>query len=294
MRLAKAEALLPRRPRRTDGPSLLLLAASALAVCAGSAFRSNPAEPAGAPSATPAATTAVSTLPPEAAEAAEAAEVALLDAPTPAYLAPQRPPARTFVALGDSLTAWAFAPGSWRASASAAWPEVLASLDSGLGLLRNSGVPGNTTAQMLARFRSDVLAYRPDAVFILGGTNDVGKHFSSSFTVANLRTMVRLAKGEGIEVVLMTIPPNNLLYTGELRALRATNAALVRMAGEEGVKVVDLYAVLVNSSGRLPAAYAALDGLHLTTTAERLIAQTVVAELRPGPRQEPRRGLVAE
>jgi lysophospholipase L1-like esterase len=210
-----------------------------------------------------------------------------LDQQTPGYGRVAVAPTRGFVALGDSLTAWAFAPASCRASVSLAWPSVLAQLEPGLTLLHNSGVPGDTTAEMVARFKSDVLAYRPDVLFVMGGANDVGSHWSASYTVANLRTIVRAAKSRGIEVVLLTIPPNNEIGPSGLRALRATNKLLSQMGAEEGVLVVDVYSSLVSSSGGLARQYAAIDGLHLTIRAEEKIAQVVFDALEaavPGQR----------
>jgi lysophospholipase L1-like esterase len=283
MKLARAEVVSPRRRNRTRRLALVA-SALALVVGAGSVLASSPPHAAAVSRSVPgaiAAAAAGAATPAATATATATVGLARLDIPTPAYGPAQGPAPRTFVALGDSLTAWAFAPGSWYVHRSAAWPSVLSTMDPALTLLHNAGVPGNTTAQMVARFRADVLAYHPDLLIVLGGTNDVGKHWSGSVTVSNLRTIVRRAKAAGIDVVVMTIPPNNLLCPSELRALRNTNAALVSMAEAEGVPVVDIYATLVGSGGRLPRTYAAVDGLHLTESAEKAIAERVLTELGP-------------
>ena len=205
--------------------------------------------------------------------------------PREAYVA-EAPP-RSFVALGDSLTAWAFAPGGCLPSSTHAWPAVLAQIQPELKLLHNSGAPGDTTAQMVARFRADVLAYRPDMLFVMGGANDIGQYRSSSALVANLRAIVRSARSHGIEVVLLTIPPNNQFTSAGDRTIRATNELLLRMGAEEGVLVVDVYSSLIDSRGRLAGPYAAVDGLHLTIDAEQAIAQAVSDSLdavASGPR----------
>ncbi len=190
---------------------------------------------------------------------------------------------RGFVVLGDSLSAWSFEPGSFRSSGQGAWPYLLASMDPGLKLLHNAAVPGNTTSQMVWRFRRDVLAYEPDLLFVLGGTNDVELHWPVESTVADVRAIVRAAHAHGIEVVLLTIPPNNRLYSYERSWLRQTNAALRTMAAREGVLVVDSYSALVTSAGTLARCYAAADGLHLTKSAEQVIAREVYAAMHPQP-----------
>ncbi len=203
----------------------------------------------------------------------------------PDAIAPPSAP-RSFVALGDSLSVWAFPPHSARPSATGAWPGLLAALDTNLTLLHDAGVPGNTTSQMLARLRRDVFAYHPDMLFVLGGTNDVGDGYAVSTTIADLRKIVEAARAQGIEVVLLTIPPNNAIRCSRLARLRATNAAIIALGRAEGVTVVDVYSALVSAGGRLPAAYVAADGLHLSLLGEKVVAATVYARLTAPPPPE--------
>jgi lysophospholipase L1-like esterase len=145
--------------------------------------------------------------------------------------------------------------------------------------VHNAAVPGNTTAQMLARLRKDVLAYHPDILFVMGGTNDVGYGLAGSTTVTNIRRIVDTAKAQGIEVVLLTIPPNNDIPCRSVPKLRKTNVALKALGVAEGIDVIDVYAALATPSGRLPSAYAAADHLHLTLRGEAVVAATVYAAL---------------
>ncbi len=201
----------------------------------------------------------------------------------PASTAAPVPAPRTFVVLGDSLSVWAFASHGTRASTTGAWPSLLAGMDSDLKLVHNAGVPGNTTTQMLARLRRDVFAYHPDILFVLGGTNDAGDDFAVSTTVANLRKIVEAARAQGIEVVLLTIPPNNALRSSRLARLRQTNTALIALGKADGITVVDVYTALASADGRLPGAYAAADGLHLSTRGEEIVAATIYAQLTAAP-----------
>ncbi|MFL5605311.1 MAG: GDSL-type esterase/lipase family protein, partial [Gemmatimonadaceae bacterium] len=67
------------------------------------------------------------------------------------------------------------------------------------------GIGGQTTPQMLVRFRQDVVALHPKAVVILAGTNDIaGNTGPSSLEMIedNLASMTEIAKANGIRVVL--------------------------------------------------------------------------------------------
>src|SRR5262249_2765882 len=72
----------------------------------------------------------------------------------------------------------------------------------------NRGISGQTTAQMLLRFRADVINNDPAAVVILAGTNDVAGNAGPA-TVGqihdNLASMAELAKAHGIRVVLASL-----------------------------------------------------------------------------------------
>lgn len=74
----------------------------------------------------------------------------------------------------------------------------------------NRGISGQTTPQMLIRFRRDVIELRPKVVVILAGTNDVAGNTGPTTLEAiqdNLTSMVELATAHGIRVVLASILP---------------------------------------------------------------------------------------
>lgn len=117
----------------------------------------------------------------------------------------------TFVALGDSLTAWPNQPTKPYTTAGGSidgvgtpWPSHLAAEEPALKLVNNAGVPAETTTQILSRFNSSVAAYHPDVLFVLGGTNDYGKPIN---TIANLKQIIADAQNANIKkVVLLTVP----------------------------------------------------------------------------------------
>jgi len=112
-----------------------------------------------------------------------------------ARLGPPGAAERRVVFYGDSITeAWGSIDGEFFA----AKPYV------------NRGIGGQTTAQLLVRFRQDVIGLRPAAVVILGGTNDIAENGGATTLEAiegNLQSMVELARVNRIRVVLASVLP---------------------------------------------------------------------------------------
>jgi acyl-CoA thioesterase I len=194
-------------------------------------------------------------------------------APTsPPVIPTKRPPPkpkqpRNFVALGDSLTAWPNTP----------WPSRLDAEDPLLHLVHNAGVPANTTSEMRARLSSDVYAYNPDVVFVLGGTNDLGLGISGSATLANLRAIIVGAKAHKITVILLLVPPDS--YTSMASKIVSLNNAIMNLARSQHVTYVDIHRPLVNGSGTYWPKYTS-DGLHFSDLGAQVVANTIRARLR--------------
>jgi lysophospholipase L1-like esterase len=74
----------------------------------------------------------------------------------------------------------------------------------------NRGISGQTTPQMLVRFRPDVVALKPAAVVILAGINDIA-HNTGPMTIkqtfGNIESMAQLAEANGIKVVICSVLP---------------------------------------------------------------------------------------
>lgn len=102
------------------------------------------------------------------------------------------------LAFGDSLT---FGSG---ATPSEAYPAVLQGL---LGRrIVNAGVPGEVSAEGLARLPQLLEANAPELVILCHGGNDFLRRQSPSEVAANLRAMIELAQASGAAVVLVGIP----------------------------------------------------------------------------------------
>lgn len=79
----------------------------------------------------------------------------------------------------------------------------------------NRGISGQTTPQMLLRFRPDVIALKPEIVVILAGTNDIAGNTgpaTNKMIEDNIASMVEIAKANKIKVILCTLVPASRYY----------------------------------------------------------------------------------
>ena len=114
-------------------------------------------------------------------------------------------PEATVLAFGDSLT---FGTG---ASESESYPAQLAQLI-GRKVVR-AGVPGEVTADGLARLPETLDEHQPRLVLLLHGGNDFLRRLPKLQAAENLRAMIRLAKSRSMEVVLIGTPEPGLAVT---------------------------------------------------------------------------------
>lgn len=130
------------------------------------------------------------------------------------------------------------------------------------------GIGGQTTAQMLVRFRSDVIDLRPRVVQILAGTNDIAGNrgpTSERDFQNNIMAMVELARAHRIRVVLGGIPPaTRFFWRPEITPgprIERLNAWLRDYARREELTFVDYHAVLAGPDGAMRSGLS-LDGVH--------------------------------
>lgn len=142
----------------------------------------------------------------------------------------------------------------------------------------NRGISGQTTAQMLVRFRQDVIALNPDAVVILAGTNDIAGNTgpaTQQMIEDNLRSMTELAQAHGIRVVLASVLPASAYpwRPGYRPAapIRALNRWIESYARESGAVYLDYHRAMANADGGLDARLAA-DGVHPTPAGYAVMA----------------------
>ncbi|MGV7121522.1 SGNH/GDSL hydrolase family protein [Sphingopyxis sp. 550A] len=130
------------------------------------------------------------------------------------------------------------------------------------------GISGQTTTQMLARFRADVIDLKPRVVHIMAGTNDIagnGGPTSLDRIEANIRTMIDLAEAHGIEVVLGSVLPARRFDwrpdIAPVEAITALNERLRALATEKKLVFADYHAALDDGGQGLAKAHSE-DGVH--------------------------------
>jgi lysophospholipase L1-like esterase len=118
----------------------------------------------------------------------------------------------------------------------------------------NRGIANQTTAQMLVRFRQDVIGLKPKIVIIQGGSNDLagaGGPATEAMIAENFMSLVELAKVNGIRVVLASVTPVCDCYTVQTKRrpqgrIIGLNGWLKRYAASSGSEYLDYYASLAN------------------------------------------------
>ena len=132
----------------------------------------------------------------------------------------------------------------------------------------NRGISGQTTPQMLVRFRQDVIDLKPKVVVILAGTNDIAGNtgpMTLEQTEGNLASMAELARANGIKVVLCSVTPafDYPWQPGLAPApkIDAVNAWIKEYAAEKGFVFVDFHSAMKDDRDGLPASLSK-DGVH--------------------------------
>jgi lysophospholipase L1-like esterase len=133
----------------------------------------------------------------------------------------------------------------------------------------NRGISGQTTPQMLLRFRPDVIALKPRVVVILAGTNDLAGNTGSASLAdieGNLSSMTELAQANGIKVVLASVLPVND-YNEPRTAGRPPekilelNGWIKEYAKRKSIVYLDYYSAMLDDSLALKGSLSG-DGLH--------------------------------
>jgi len=187
-----------------------------------------------------------------------------------ATLAPASADQPRVVLMGDSITE--------------IWPDRHPVFFEKTGYI-GRGISGQVSAQMLVRFRQDVIDLQPAVVVINAGTNDVAENqgsYSEDFTFGSIVSMAELAKANGIAVVLTSVLPAagfrwRPAITDAADKIAALNTRIRAYAAEQGIPYVDYYSVLVvnDPSRALNPAYSN-DGVHPVTAGYEVMEPLLV------------------
>jgi len=153
------------------------------------------------------------------------------------------------------------------------------------------GISGQTTGQMLVRFRQDVINLKPKVVVILAGINDIAQNNGPEKledVFGNIASMAELAKANNIKVVISSVLPANKLpwrpaITPTEKVIQL-NAMLKQYADKNHIVYLDYYSKMVDSEKGLPVNLAK-DGIHPTLEGYKAmepLAQKAIAEALKG------------
>ena len=131
------------------------------------------------------------------------------------------------------------------------------------------GIGGQTSPQLLSRFRQDVIKLNPVAVVINVGTNDIAENtgpYNWEFTFDNIKSMADLARANGIKVILSSVLPvyeypwskEIIDVTGKISSL---NAMIEAYAKEKKYAYIDYYSHMCDERNGLKSNYGD-DGVH--------------------------------
>lgn len=142
----------------------------------------------------------------------------------------------------------------------------------------NRGISGQTTQQMLGRFRADVIDLNPKAVHIIAGTNDIAGNTGPTSLArieANIESMVELAQAHDIKVILGATPPAaRFAWRPEIAAANviiAYNMWLKDFAKRKSAQFVDYHAALDDGQGGFRTELSG-DGVHPNAAGYKIMA----------------------
>ena len=193
-------------------------------------------------------------------------------------LAPSSAPAERVVFMGDSITD--------------VWPQPrFGEFFPGKPYI-GRGISGQTTPQMLLRFRPDVIALKPKVVVLLAGTNDIAGNTGPMLDEdiqANIASMAELAKAHGIRVVLASITPTSAYHTAPNAVPQTTLRPLVRInamnswmkdyAAANRHVYLDYFSLMVDATGALREDLSA-DDLHPNAKGYAVMGPVAEAAIR--------------
>jgi lysophospholipase L1-like esterase len=158
----------------------------------------------------------------------------------------------------------------------------------------NRGISGQTTPQMLIRFRPDVIALKPRAVLILAGTNDIAGN-TGAMTLEmiqdNYASMADLAKANGIKVIFASVLPIHDYGKRKVSERRPPeqilklNEWLKSYCKAKGHIYLDYFSKMVDDKGMLKTELAN-DGLHPNAEGYKIMAPLAESAIQQALRKK--------
>jgi lysophospholipase L1-like esterase len=155
----------------------------------------------------------------------------------------------------------------------------------------NRGISGQTTPQMLVRLRPDVLAFKPKAMVLLAGTNDIAGNtgpMTNGDIEENVAAIAELAAAHGVKVVLASVLPISNYHTKPdaqpqtirrpMARITALNDWLKSYARDHHHVYLDYFSALTDAKGLLRAELSA-DDLHPNAEGYKIMAPLAQAAI---------------
>ena len=195
----------------------------------------------------------------------------------------------TFVAFGNSLTA-----GFQSASHGLLWHKLtpyshflgkiadnflkhLGKSEALKIIIRNKGISGELTSDMLLRFKRNVLSLNPNYVIILGGSNDIGGGIPTKKIFNNLKVMLKWAIENGIEPIACTVP-SILGSNGFIQPRIELNQLIKHHCHNVNIRCVDIFTKTCDPETKRLLGNYSNDGLHMNTLGYRIMADSIFIE----------------
>ena len=146
------------------------------------------------------------------------------------------------------------------------------------------GISGQTSSEMLVRFRRDVIDLNPRCVVILSGTNDIAQNngaIKQENTLSNIISMCELAKANGIKVILCSVTPTSVFGwrkdISPAPLIREMNKLIRAYAEANDIYYLDYHPALTDEKGGLPAKWSH-DTCHPNLECYRTVMEPMVCE----------------
>ncbi len=149
------------------------------------------------------------------------------------------------------------------------------------------GISGEVTAQMVLRFRRDVVDLKPKTVVILCGCNDIALNqgeYNEDYTFGNIVTMVQLAKANKIKPIVCSVLPAaafpwRLEVKDSSEKVASLNARLREYCAKNRVKYVDYFPAMVAEDGVSLNPNYTNDGIHPTLPGYEVMESIILKAL---------------
>lgn len=161
------------------------------------------------------------------------------------------------------------------------WAKMVPDFFAGKSFV-NRGISGQTSPQMLVRFRQDVISLKPKVVLILAGTNDIAGNTGPAdpeMIIDNIASMAELAASNGIRVILCSVLPayeypwaRDVHPAGIIETL---NRRIKKYAREKDFVYLDYYSSMVDARGGFEARYTR-DGVHPNNAGYKMMAPLTI------------------